>query len=393
MNEQTLAALLEITALPRVGPARARWLLSEMDPIAAAEALRRRTVPVVSTQPPAGVNKPLLTSWFGAIRDLDGEVLLEAHRAAGVQLFTADHPLWPFADDPEPPVLLFALGRLDALAGPNRVAVVGTRRCTSLGRRVATDLGAGLTAAGVSVVSGLALGIDGAAHSGALEAVDAHRLVPLPVAIVGAGLDRVYPPRNGSLWAALVKRGLVLSEAPLGAAPERWRFPARNRLLAGMSDAVVVVESHQTGGALLTVDEAADRGIPVFAVPGSVLSAAAEGSNGLLIDGCAPVRNATDVVELLGICPPPRIRQEQLDLEPGPDPLPGAVDVMDEVAAGAVHLDTLVARTGQNLAAVLVLLRQLELAGKVRLDGSWVHIARSGQSHHPAGTGSYRGRQ
>src|SRR5262249_15322114 len=155
-------------------------------------------------------------------------------------------------------------GSLAALDRP-RVGLVGTRRCTPTGKSVARQLGRELAACGVAVVSGLAIGIDGCAHQGALAA----RAAP-PVGVVGSRLDVVYPKSHRRLWDDVAAAGVLLSEAPLGAPPEPWRFPARNRILAALSDVVVVVESHAAGGSMHTVRAAVDRGIPVMAVPGSV---------------------------------------------------------------------------------------------------------------------------
>ena len=156
-------------------------------------------------------------------------------------------------------------------------------------------MGFDLARAGVRVLSGLALGIDAAAHKGALDAGGA------VVGVVGTGLDVVYPKRNRSLWAEVASLGLLVSEYPAGTQPERWRFPARNRLIAALSSGVVIVESHQRGGSLLTADEAVDRGKAVFSVPGSVVSPAADGTNGLIVDGASPVRHADDVLDALGL--------------------------------------------------------------------------------------------
>jgi DNA protecting protein DprA len=159
---------------------------------------------------------------------------------------------------------------------------------------VASELAADLAAEGVVVVSGLAEGIDGAAHAGAvrtgLEATGP------PAAVVGTGLDVIYPPTNASLWEQVAREGVVLSEAPLGTRPFPGVFPARNRIIAALSDVVVVVECHRRGGSIYTVEAAARRSIPVCAVPGSVMSPASDGTNALLVDGCAPVRDAADVL-------------------------------------------------------------------------------------------------
>lgn len=367
-----LAALCLLTSLPDVGPARLRWLLHATSAPEVVDALRRGRLPRPAGEidRPRGVSDDLCRRWFDAAAGSDGVALLTAHRRAGVTLLTPDDRRWPFAADPDPPAVLFATGDPDHLSATGRVAVVGTRRSTGVGRQVAFGLGRDLTDGGFSVVSGLALGIDGAAHRGALAAgADS----PAPIGVVAGGLDHVYPPRHRDLWTAVAERGVLISECPLGVRPDRWRFPARNRLIAGLSHLLIVVESHARGGALLTVDEAADRGVPVAAVPGSVLSDAAAGTNALLVDGCPPVRGADDVFDLLG----GRRRSPDGSFDRPdrpPDPLVAAV--LAELSNGELHLERLLGRLTprfeMGLPGLIGLLRRLERAGLVVVVGNRV---------------------
>jgi DNA protecting protein DprA len=214
-------------------------------------------------------------------------------------------------------------------------------------------LGSELAAAGVTVVSGLARGIDGAAHAGVVRgATDAagRTVDPAPpVAVVGTGLDVVYPSSNRELWAEVAARGVVFSESPLGTPPLPGVFPARNRIIAALADVVVVVESHYGGGSLYTAEAAARRSIPVCAVPGSVHSRASEGSNALLVDGCIPVRDATDVLVAISLA---RAGRDSRDGQKGwdsrdglgsPPPAPASR------AAGAESAGTGLARTASRL--------------------------------------------
>ena len=178
---------------------------------------------------------------------------------------------------------------------PATVALVGTRAPTRYGIGVAAQFGADLAAAGVSVVSGLALGIDGAAHEGSCGAGAA------PIGVVAGGLDKPYPARHARLWQRVAERGAVVSESPAGVRTERWRFPVRNRLLAALSDVVIVVESRHHGGARHTVEAAAALGIPVGAVPGSIRSATSEGTNALLADGAFPACSTADILVALSL--------------------------------------------------------------------------------------------
>lgn len=191
------------------------------------------------------------------------------------------------------PELLYIRGRLDHASAPC-VGIVGTRRATHYGLEVAAELGRELAARGIVVVSGLAKGIDAAAHHGVLAAVPG---ASGPLAVVGGGVDVVYPRENRRLWDAVVAAGGVVSEAPLGAPPESWRFPLRNRIIAALSQVLVVVESSRQGGAMHTVLAADAYGVPILAVPGSVRSPQSEGTNVIIQEGGAGV--ALDVYDVL----------------------------------------------------------------------------------------------
>lgn len=288
--------------------------------------------------------------------------VLEAHHAAGIEVLVLDDPRYParLRADPEPPALLFSQGDLAAL-GTTRVAIVGTRRCTGSGAGVARELGRELTEAGVVVVSGLALGIDGASHRGVLDAGGA------PVGVVGCGLDVVYPSRHRDLWERVREAGLLLGEAPMGVHPAAWRFPARNRIIAGLADLVVVVESHAKGGSMHTVREADDRGTQVMAVPGSVRNPAAAGVNQLLAEGCAPVRDATDVLVALGLSAASRAA----DPDPRAAPDPTGRTVLAAFDWEPATLDHLVMRTGLRLPDLALALESLLAAGWVQGSGGW----------------------
>jgi DNA processing protein len=292
----------------------------------------------------------------------DPDAALARHRAAGIEVLLPDDERYPrrLAGDRERPAVLFARGDLAALAEV-RVAVIGTRRCTGSGAGFARELGRDLTDAGVAVVSGLALGIDGAAHRGVLEAGGR------PVGVVGSGLDVVYPSKHRDLWERVGREGVLLSEAPLGARPEAWRFPARNRIIAALAHVVVVVESHAAGGSLLTVKEAADRDVPVMAVPGSVRSSSSAGTNLLIADGCAPVLDPTDVIVALGLTAASRAAEP--DRRPAPDPRQKVV--LDAFDWEPVTLEHLATRTGMRLPDLALALEALLATGWVTAAGGW----------------------
>jgi DNA protecting protein DprA len=219
---------------------------------------------------------------------------LQAHGIGVVRRGEADYPA-RLLRARQVPELLYVRGRLDQAALPC-VAIVGTRRATHYGREIAADLGRGLAERGVVVVSGLARGIDAAAHSGVVAA----GVRPSgPLAVVGGGVDVVYPRENRRLWDEVLAIGGIVSEAAPGAPPESWRFPLRNRIIAALCQVLVVVESSRQGGAIHTVLAADAYGVPVLAVPGSVRSPQSEGTNAIIQEGGAGV--VLDVHDVLAV--------------------------------------------------------------------------------------------
>jgi DNA processing protein len=301
--DETHAAAL--AGLPGMNPRRLVRLLDGFTPVLAWQAVA------------AGAHPGDPDRRFGpAARRTDVREVAERHVELGVRVLLPGCHGYPSAlvGDPGAPAVLFALGDPMRLEGKPRVAIVGTRSATHYGRRVAAELAGSLTADGVSVVSGLASGIDAAAHAGALRATCSDPAPP--IAVVGTGPDVIYPSSNRELWGLVTRRGVLFTEAALGTQPHRGVFPARNRMIAALSDVVVVVESHRRGGAIYTVEAAVRRSIPVCAVPGSVHSRASDGTNALLADGCAPVRDADDVLTALSLVRAgkglPRIRTSRI---------------------------------------------------------------------------------
>lgn len=284
-----------LAGLPAMTPVRLAKLLVDHEPAVAWDALCAGSHPADPTR-----------RLSPAARSTDVGAVGERYRRSGVHVLVRCSRRYPavLANDPGAPAVLFARGDPSVMDGRRRVAIVGTRSATPYGRQVASELGRDLASAGVVVISGLAVGIDGAAHAGALGASGGSASggsgsggsPAAPVAVVGTGLDVVYPTSNTALWENVATRGVVFSESALGTPPRRGVFPARNRIIAALADVVVIVESHFGGGSLYTADAAARRSIPVCAVPGSVRSRASDGTNGLLVDGCTPVRDADDVL-------------------------------------------------------------------------------------------------
>ncbi|HLA66828.1 MAG TPA: DNA-processing protein DprA [Acidimicrobiia bacterium] len=288
-----------------------------------------------------------------------------AVRAAGctiVMLGDLDYPP-ALASIIDPPDVLFVTGSLPRSAG---VAVVGTRRCTNYGTRIAAAYGRAIAEAGWSLVSGLARGIDGAAHEGTVEAGG------VGVAVLGSGSDVVYPREHGPLRDRLLDLGgAVITEYPPGTPPNGWRFPPRNRIISGLADAVVVVEAATTGGALVTAARAAEQGRAVFAVPGDIDREASAGCNRLIRDGAIPVFDSTDLIEALGlVLGPPEERS-------APVPSPAIEDDGPAlVGPGGATVDDVGRRLGITGTALLAFLGRLELDGTIRREGELIFPGR-----------------
>lgn len=271
------------------------------------------------------------------------------------------HEAYPAAlkEIPLPPPMLFVQGELRAQEPV--VAIVGTRKCTPYGRQMARRLAYDLAARGLTIVSGMALGIDAEAHEGALEAGGR------TLAVLGCGLDITYPPQHKSLRDRIAAQGAVLTELPFGAEPTRDQFPRRNRIISGLAMGVIVVEAPSGSGALITANYAAEHGREVFAVPGDVTRAESGGCNSLIRDGATLVRCAEDVLEALNFAP------ETLPARPtgpGAEGLPpDEAAVYAGLGAEAKTVDDLVAATGLEAPRVMAALMMLEIRGLVRRFG------------------------
>jgi DNA processing protein len=369
--EDSFAAAL--TALPGLGPATLVSLLRTRTPSQTWSEIRsgaiRRSPPDHAT---LGLDAPTVArrrDWKHAAAAIDPPRWWPAHAARGVRTtwFGADSYPSSLLDDPHPPGVLFWRGSIGWLDGPC-VAIVGTRNATRDGLEVAFELGRDLAEAGVCVISGLALGIDGAAHQGALKA--GGESVAGPVGVAASGVDVPYPRRHRALWEKVAESGAVISETLPGRPAEAWRFPVRNRIIAGLSQLVVVVESHARGGSLITAEAALERGIEVRVVPGPVRSSASAGSNQLLYDGPGPVRDARDVLDALGITaagPARRAESPDRSLEPL------AARVFGAIGRTPRSLGDVMAATGLPLATAARLAEELAAQGLVSGDGGhWV---------------------
>lgn len=299
---------------------------------------------------------------LGARKAIDPAAEYAALVGEGYDVVTLRHDRYPdlLREIPAPPPVLFQRGRV-VLEDRRAVAIVGTRRMTHYGRSVAGALAADLARAGVTIVSGLALGVDGVAHAAALEAGGR------TIAVMGNGVRRVYPAAHRELARRIAAQGAVLSDLHPDAEPDAPNFPARNRLISGLALGVVVVEAPNRSGALITVDFAADQGREVFAVPGPVLADASAGCNRILRDGARLVRSAEDILEDLRLGEAPK----QLALQGTPAGLAEPERrVLSVLTADPRHIDEIAALADESIAALASTLMTLELQGYVRNVGA-----------------------
>ena len=376
MPEDELAAWLRLTLTPGVGNDTARRLLAAFGLPQAifaqgSAALRQVVTPVQASalaQAPEGLPALLhaTLAWLaGAQAGLPRRV---------ITLGDAAYPGGLLAIE-DPPVLLYATGQLQLLQpawpGP-ALAMVGSRNPTPQGEQNARQFARHLSAAGLTIVSGLALGVDGAAHDGALLAVDeagpAQRLAT--VAIIGTGIDRVYPRQHRALAHRIARHGLILSEYPLGTPPLPANFPKRNRLIAGLAQGTLVVEAALQSGSLITARLAAEQGKEVFAIPGSIHSPQSRGAHALLRQGAKLVETAQDVLEELRMptAAPAPVADKPGEQAATPDSDNAAL--LAALGADPVGFDALQARTGLPTDVLQARLLELELEGRVgRLPG------------------------
>ena len=356
MPKEELAAWLRLLLTPGVGTESARKLLAafglpheifEQDPAAWQTVVGTRAARALITPPEhLDVEVVRLQAWLA--EDARRHVL-----TLGDSLYPTE--LLQMAD---PPLMLYVQGDVQALHHPRRLAMVGSRNPTPQGETNAKQFAHALGEAGVCVVSGLALGVDGAAHEGALQAG-----APT-IAVVGTGLDRVYPKRHLSLAHRIGAQGAIVSEYPLGTPPLAAHFPQRNRIIAGLSQGTLVVEAAVQSGSLITARLAAEQGREVFAIPGSIHSPQARGCHALIRQGAKLVESAQDILEDLRMVPARMV-------EEGPESEAEGEDAL-LVAMGydPVSLDALQARTGLGTAHLQARLLELELQGDVsRLPG------------------------
>jgi len=341
-----LRAWLRLTLTPGIGPASARELLAVFG---SPEAILSAGAPLLHRRVTRDVAAAMLS---GAADEAVDAACRWAEEPGNHILTLADdsYPR-PLLETPDPPVLLYAKGRVELL-GHDAIAVVGSRNATPQGIATARSFSRSLGEAGLTIVSGLALGIDTAAHEGGLQTPCS------TIAVTGTGLDTVYPSRNRDLAHRIAADGLLLSEFPLGTGVAAWNFPRRNRLISGLSRGVLVVEAAVRSGSLTTARLAADQGREVFAIPGSIHSPVSRGCHALIRQGAKLVESAQDVLEEL------RMPWTPATL-PTADDARSADPILQQLGHDPCTLDELAVRTGLSAEALSAKLLELEIMGAV----------------------------
>ena len=389
LSDDDLAAWLRLTLTPGVGNDAARRLLAAFGwPSAiftqSAAALRQvvsaaQTSALLTEPPDFAAKRQAVQTWLEPVPDAAPAGPAITH--ALVPLGDPRYPPSLLAIE-DPPVLLYLTGRIDQLDAhgwPQRsLAMVGARTPTPQGNQNARDFARAFAQSGVCVVSGLALGIDGAAHEGALSALNpalpsAAPLVTL--AVIGTGIDRVYPRQHRELAHRIAMHGLIVTEYPLGTPPLPANFPKRNRLIAGLTQGTLVVEAARQSGSLITARLSSEQGKDVFAIPGSIHSPLSRGCHALIRQGAKLVETAQDVLEELRWpagtpAAPPGVEASETPATDTTDSGSQDDDLLRALGADPVGLDVLLARTGLDTATLQARLLTLELEGHVgRLPG------------------------
>ncbi|HID11176.1 MAG TPA: DNA-protecting protein DprA [Candidatus Latescibacteria bacterium] len=352
---EDLRSYLELLFVSGVGPVRYRALVERFgSPRAVLEASLDALLEV------PGMDRPTAEA-IQDYRDREAvAVQLKAVERTGAKVLSLWDPEYPplLKEIPDPPPLLFVLGNVEALSIQG-IAIVGTRAMTPYGSSVTEELARELVARGFAVVSGMARGIDGVAHRAALKEGGT------TVAVVGCGVNVVYPPEHRKLRDRIIRQGAVVSEFPMGTKPEASNFPRRNRIISGMSLGTVVVEAGEQSGALITAAFALEQNREVFAVPGSVRAPKSKGTNRLIQRGAAKL--IVEVEDILQELPSPK---GALSLRPPPTAEEvlscSEREVLEKLSYESKHIDVLSAEVGRTTPELLAVLLSLELKGLVR---------------------------
>ena len=379
MDHDELGAWLRLTLTPGIGNGAARRLLARFG---LPQSIFQQTEAALQLCVPAAQAKALreIPQGWEALWQTTAQWLANAAPQGPARaIVTLGDLRYPQAllDTEDPPLLLYLMGPASLLQhqpfpSDRCLAVVGSRNPTAQGAENARLFARALCGAGLTIVSGLALGVDAAAHEGALEAATSAGTMAATIAVVGTGLDRVYPRKNLDLAHRIAAHGLIVSEYPLGTPPLPGNFPKRNRIISGLSQGTLVVEAALASGSLITARMAAEQGREVFAIPGSIHAPQSRGCHALIRQGAKLVESAQDVLEELKI---PATTVPGLPHEGVNAPGAAASDETEDPVLAALGydpmgLDALIARTGMDASTLQVALLELELDGRVaRLPG------------------------
>ena len=314
----------------------------------------------------AGLGTKVIGRLIELRKDVDLDKLWDKINAQGIHILTWDDEAYPprLKDIEHPPPILYVKGEFlpeDHFA----VAIVGTRKVTSYGRQVTEELATFLASNGVTVISGLARGVDAVAHSATLKSGGR------TAAVLGCGVDRIYPPENRALAEQIMARGALISDYPVGTAPESSNFPPRNRIISGLSLAVIVIEAGETSGALITAEFAAEQGREVFAVPGNILAPQSRGTNKLIQNGALPLLSPQDLLQALNLT---RVGEQKAARKILPANEVEA-QVLNALGSEPLHVDELRRQTGLPVEKVSAALVMMELKGLVRQVGGMQYVA------------------
>jgi DNA processing protein len=350
---------LGFSHVPGIGSARLKRLIEHFGGV--EQAWRASKMELAASGLPA---KPL-AALVRSQRDLDLNNLSDRLDEQGFQAITWGDPQYPaqLLEMHDPPPVLYLWGELNP-SDRWSVAVVGTRRASAYGRQIAEDIGRGLGRNGITVVSGLARGIDGIAHRAVLEAGGR------TLAVLGSGLDYIYPPEHKRLALEIAQSGAVISDYPLGTPPEAGNFPPRNRIISGLAMAAIIVEAGKSSGALITAEFGAEQGREVFAVPGPINSPNSLGANRLIRDGAHPYLELEDVLEALNL--ELAVRQQAVQQKLPADKTER--ELLARLSHEPVHIDALQRELGQPVAKITASLALLELKGQVRQVGGMRYV-------------------
>ncbi len=351
---------LAISRVAYIGPARIERLLRTFGSLSVAWSAPPELLRVA-------LEARALSELLATRSRIDPAHELERLALRGIGVVHPGHPSYPrlLAETSGRPSVLYVRGAL-APSDDAPVAIVGTRRATTYGRQAAERIAAELAQAGITVVSGLARGVDAVAHRAALEAGGR------TIAVLGSGPDVIYPAEHRRLAEQILESGAILSEFPPGAKPDAQNFPARNRIVSGMTLGTLIVEAPMRSGALITASFAADQGREVFVIPGSIFAQTAEGTNALLRDGARLVRDGADILEDLGLSDrgSPVVTQSQLSLDDDERKLLAAL------GKEARHIDELAEVAELPAGAASALMLTMELKGLVRNHGAQYYVLR-----------------